>query len=52
MSWWESIAFGTFESWITQVVKNPDSSKAIRLRPRLMAVRDLLNRAFKSWGWE
>lgn len=52
MGWWERIAFGTFESWIITRVKNPASKKAEELRPRLIAVRDLLNRAFKAWGWE
>jgi hypothetical protein len=52
MSWWESMAFGVFESWLTQAVKNPDGSKASKLRPRLTALRDLLNRALKTWGWE
>lgn len=52
MSWWESMAFGTFEGWLTQAVKNPASEKAEKLRARLITLRDLLNRAFKAWGWE
>jgi hypothetical protein len=52
MSWWESIAFGVFESWLTVAVKNPVSARAQSLKPRLMALRDALSRAFKAWGWE
>jgi hypothetical protein len=52
MSWWEAIAFGAFESWLIQAVKNPVSLKALQLKTRLIAVRDLLNDAFRAWGWE
>ncbi len=52
MNWWERIAFGTFESWIVSTVKNPVSKKAEVLRPRLIAIRDLLTHAFRAWGWE
>lgn len=52
MSFWESLAFGTFEAWLIQAVKNPVSAKAVQLRVRLVRLRDLLNDAFKAWGWE
>lgn len=52
MSFWESLAFGTFESWLMQAVKNPVSTKAQALKPRLLALRDALTRAFRAWGWE
>lgn len=52
MSWWEALAFGTFEAWLTQAVRNPMSERALKLKPRLMALRNLLNQAFRTWGWE
>jgi hypothetical protein len=52
MSWWELLMFGNFEAWITWAIKNPASAKSEKIKPRLIHVRDMLNRLFVMWGWE